>query len=412
MSDALSLTSGSANVASISESLIDQLKQAATESTFRSSGAGSFYSTWQTVTSRIDRLGYNPTPPNHEVAGLTFITRPKLNLTTTSLRQDPTMSTMASVDPLSFPFSIRCYLDSKFAQWDKISGIASLSPFVNSDVPFIVPLTNCLQSITGFPSFDIDTETSNGGWFGEDQTIAKGSDMNMRTYELNATFRDFQGGYIMAMFLYWARYIALVTKGITVAYPEDIIARRLNYTCSIYRFVLDPSRRFITKWAKATGCFPKSVPIGSAFDIPGRENYIHATQEITIPFVANTIEMMDPRIFADFNVLAAKWAGDPGTRSVSSDGTVKYSNGRVATSMDGSSNFCGIPFINTAAGGGNELMFLAQPEELEDPAATIMNQIRQSVDQQVAAMNGSVNPSLSDTVYYTTPSTSSGLTSI
>jgi len=358
----------------VPDNLSDQLYEAVTESSFRGSGAGSFHSMWQAVLSRVDRYGYNPMPANHETAGLTFITRPKLNLTTTSLRQDRVLATLDTLDPISFPFSIRCYLDSKFSKRSNLSSQTTNSPFVNSDMPFIVPLTNCLQSITGFPDFNIDVETTEGGFFGEDLTFAKGSDMNMRSYDFNLTFRDIQGGYIMALFVYWTRYIALVTRGLVMAYPEDIMDRRLNYTCSIYRFVLDPSRRFITKWAKATGCFPKSVPIGNSFNIAERENYLHASSQFSIPFQVNTVEYMDPIIFRDFNSIVSKYAGGSG-----------WTAGRTAASAIAANNFAGVPYINVAANGCNELQFLCEPEELVDPFKSVINSIQSQVQSILTA---------------------------
>lgn len=362
-------------------SLTDQMYEAVTQSAFRSSGGGSFSSLWQTVLSRVDRYGYNPMPPNHEVAGLTFITKPKLNLMDSSLQQDRVMATLATLDPMSLPFSIRCYLDSRFSRGSITGGsnyaaAAKQCPFFNSDLPFIVPLSNCLQSITGFPDFNIDEETTEGGFFGEDQAFAKGSDMNMKAVDLSLTFRDIQGGYIMALFIYWTRYIALVTRGLMLAYPEDIVNRRLNYTCSVYRFVLDPSRRYIVKWAKATGCFPKSVPIGNVFNITERENYLHASSQFSIPFKANVVEYMDPIIFRDFNFIVNQYAG--GGSGDFSGRAAWQTNLQIAPNT-ASTNFAGIPYINTTPTGMNELQFWCKPEELTDSfqavLASISNQL-------------------------------------
>lgn len=355
----------------IPSDLVDAMYEAVTESSFRGSAAGSFHSMWQAVLSRIDRFGYNPMPGNHETAGLTFITRPKLNLTTQSLRQDRIMATLDTLDETSFPFSIRAHLDTKFAKRPGIAQRVHDSPFINSDVPFIVPLTNCLQSISGFPDFNIDVETTEGGFFGEDLTFAKGSDMNMRSYDFSLTFRDIQGGYIMAMFIYWTRYIALVSRGLVQAYTEDIMDRRLNYTCSIYRFVLDPSRRYIVKWAKATGCFPKSVPIGNSFNIGERENYLHASSQFSIPFQVNSVEYMDPIIFRDFNSIVDTTSG------------YGWRKNRIVAPAIASNNFAGIPYINVQDHGCNELQFYCEPIELQDPFQSIID----SITNKVAALN-------------------------
>ncbi len=360
--------------------LTQQLYDAVTESAFRSSGAGSFSAMWQAVLSRIDRYGYNPMPPNNEVAGLTFITRPKLNLTTANLRQDRVMATLDTIDPTSLPFSIRCYLDTTFASRNVINDIAINCPFFNSDLPFIVPLTNCLQTISGFPDFNIDVETTDGGFFGEDQTFAKGSDMNMKSSQFTLTFRDIQGGYLMALFIYWTRYIAMVTRGTMLSYPDDIVNRRYGYTCSIYRFILDPSRRFVTKWAKATGCIPTSVPIGNVFNINERENYLFASSQITIPFQVNAVEYMDPIIFRDFNYIIDKFAGN------------NWRNGRTASLNTASNNFTGIPYMNMQPTGANELQFWALPEELTDPFQATIQSISTKISSLIQANYLQTNP--------------------
>lgn len=351
---------------------VRRLYAAATEQSFKYAGAGHFGAFYQTVLSRIDRYGINHAPPNHELAGYTFITRPKLNLATPSLRMDRTLATLDTVDPVSLPFAIRCLLDTKFASDEQIVGAASKSPFFNDQLPFIVPLGNCLQAISGFPDFVVDTETTEGGFFGEDQTTARGSDMMNRSYDLTLTFRDIQGGILATLLYLWAYWIALVTRGYVTAYPEDIMANRLCYTCSIYRFVLDPSRRFITKWLKATGCFPKMFPIGAMFNIGEREQFLESARQFSVNFTVNKIETMDPIIFSDFNTVVKRFAGDV------------TAGGYVEALAVAEHNYAGIPWIDTVR-GLNEIKFMCRQEELDDPMAPVLEEIKQAVAAALAA---------------------------
>ena len=71
-------------------------------------------------------------------------------------------------------------------------------------------------------------------------------------------FNDIQNGLVMAMFQFWTDWMALLRVGITTPYLEDMYFRRLNYTVSIYRFMFDPTRQVITRYAKCTGCFPRA----------------------------------------------------------------------------------------------------------------------------------------------------------
>lgn len=369
---------------------VSELLEAAVEQSYKYSGAGSFVASYQTILSQIDRFGVNLVLLNTEKAGLTFITRPKLNLTTSALRQHAVMATLDSLDGQSLPFTTRCLLDTKFATTPKtISPIAATSPFVNNELPFITPLTNCLESISGFPDFVLDTETTEGGFFSEDQTFAKGADFLNRSYDLSLTFRDIQGGFIMSLLLYWELWIALAARGILTAYPEDIAARRYSYTCSIYRFVLDPSMRFITKWAKATGCFPKALPIGNSFNIGERESFLSSNLRFTVPFQANHIEYMDPRIFQDFNTLMSRYA--PKNYATSS----RF----VLADNSPQSNFAGLPHIDTK-NGTNEMQFFARKQELDDPLEVKIEEIAQRVDNRARALRTKESFRLRDDPFY------------
>lgn len=366
-----------APLVSASENALSLLSEASTEASRRYAGLGSARAAYHTFLSGFDRFGNNPLPPNNEVVGLTLFTRPKLCLASANISMNRVMRMMDTVDPYRLEFSIRAYLDSKWARNSKFSGLVSQCPFVNSESPFIVPLSNGLWNFSGFPDFFIDTVTTEGGFYAEDQTIATGSDFNRRSYDFSVTFQDIQSGYLMSLFYFWLLYIALVRNGTMVAYMEDIVAARLNYTCSIYRLILDPSRRTVTKWCKATGCYPKSIPFGAAFDIPDRENYIHGTQQFTVPFqCSGGVEYMDPIILKEFNMLIDRWAGNPVEAAARGE--------RVEAPVTAFANFTGIPYINL--NGFNELKFWAKPEELEDPSNTLMNNLLDGIQSMRASL--------------------------
>jgi hypothetical protein len=357
-------------MARITEDDIQRIYQAANEQIFKGAGYGSFYGQYQRVMKSFDKFGRNPLPNNADLTGFTFITRPKLNLSTTSLKQDRTLMALSTTDPNSLAFAIRCYLDTNFASRPDISGLAKYSAFFEHRSPFIIPLSNCLSSISGWPDPVIDTETTEGGFHSENLTFAKGSDRLAGSYDLTLSFREIQGSIILSIIYTWLKFIDLVTKGNTVAYPEDIDARRLCYTCSIYRFVVDPSKRIITKWAKATGCFPKSIPLGAAFNINENEIFISSMANYSIPFTVNKVEYMDPIIFRDFNRLSIKYNPDlhPNYR----DKKV------VQVKHVAEYNYFGLPYIDTDQ-GLNRINFYAYNSELEDHLAKAMYDLEQKI---------------------------------
>lgn len=358
---ATSASSITSTTTGLTDAQRDKLLSAVSETLARSSGLGSRHAVTQTVLSKHDRFGSAPIQINSEMVGLTFFSKPRLNMTTTSLRQDPQLAMMDTLDPMSLMFALRCNLDTVFATSTGRSA-ADTSPWVNTESPFNIPLGNMLVGMSGWPDYNVEYETTEAGYFSEDMTMVRGSDRGRRTYDIQCTFRDIQGGYLMAYFYYWLHAMALQMEGSIVAYPDDREANRLNYTVSIYRFVMDPSMRTIVKWAKATGCYPASIPIGDVFNFGPGDSFIHTSQQFTVPFVVNNVTYMDPRHLQAFNTLVQRYAG------------TNFASARTAAPATAMYNFAGLPYIDLY-NGTNELMFLAKKDELVDPTTALLSQI-------------------------------------
>lgn len=304
---------------------------------YRYTGQGSLINQTELFFSRFDRYGINTLPGNVEHSGLTFFTRPKLPLTRGNLQQVPSLIGLDVNNPVSFAYAIRCWLDTKFTKNGANFANVDKCPFFNRKSAFNIPLSNACIAQSGWPDPFIQTFTTTGGFFQEDQTFPIGSDRLRKTYDLNFTFKETQGGPILAMLYAWYEVMASLTEGSMVAYAEDIDAQRMCYTVSIYRFLLDPSKRHITHYAKATGCFPKAPPMGALFNQSPGEEAIEAAKEISIPFVANKIEYDDPRILLDFNMLVTRYCPDIHTYPILRPETYN--------------NFKGLPFVISTQNG-------------------------------------------------------------
>lgn len=274
---------------------------------YRYTGQGSLINQTELFFSRLDRYGINTLPGNVEHAGLTFFTRPKLPLTSGNLQQCPSLIGLDTTDPRTFAFAIRLWLDTKMSKSGAWLAKAYECPFFDPKSAINIPLSNACVAQSGWPDPFVQTFTTTGGFFQEDQTFAIGSDRLRKTYDLTFTFKETQGGPILAMLYAWYEVMSCLAEGTMVAYAEDIDEQRLCYTCSIYRFLLDPSKRHITHYAKATGCFPKAPPMGALFNQSRGELNVSAASEISIPFVVNKVEYDDPRILLDFNMLMTRY---------------------------------------------------------------------------------------------------------
>ena len=304
-------------------------------------GAGSYNKNqYQMIFTGHDKYGYNPINPNTVLTGFVFITRPKLNLSTPNLLRCRQFATLSDKRLTSINTAIRCILDTNFSRStnfpdDDGAGIAINHPLVNHKSPFIIPLSNCIKGISGFPDINLDTYTSEGGYYNEDQTAILGYDHLNRTYDLNLEITDIQGGIIMSLLKFWCLWMAEAKKGVMNAYHEDIDARRLPYTCSIYRFLTDTSRNVIIHCAKATGCFPKALPIGALFNMQHGEMAVQSAAKFSIQFVANKVEYDDPAIITDFNRVVKRFCND-----------IMDENSYIYTPInDPRFNYIGIPYI-------------------------------------------------------------------
>jgi len=339
--------------------LQERLETYITRAAFMLSGAGGYYDQIANFCRGIDRFKRSMLPANSEHYGFTFISRPRLNLTDMQIAQDRCFAPLATEDPRSIPFMIRCYLDSQWA--NDHQKVATQCPLFNYYSPWFTPIVNGMSAITGWPDPTNYTETSEGGWFQEDQTVVIGGDKLSKTYDLNLTFKDIQGGIIMACMDYWCKWMANACDGTMLPYADAIDANRLDYTVSIYRFVVDPTRRYVTKWAKATGCFPKSVPFGAVFNVNQGEVFSEASSTLSVPFVANHIgKYNDPIILTEFNQLSDRYAKD---MWLNTDKNLLVEDERPYA-LQAINNFCGLPYIVTTR-DGVELVFRRLKEESE-----------------------------------------------
>lgn len=96
----------------------------------------------------------------------------------------------------------------------------------------------------------------------------------------------------------WVNYIANITDGTFNANPEMVQDGVLDYTSSIYYFVLEPDGKTLKYWAKYTGCWPTIIP----YDELSYTRGDHTTGDISISFSYNTKEEMNPQLLEDFNI--------------------------------------------------------------------------------------------------------------
>ncbi|MCP4394316.1 MAG: hypothetical protein GY804_08665 [Alphaproteobacteria bacterium] len=321
-----------------------------------SAGAGGFYNTLQVFLTEIDRYKFRNTNSNLELTGLTFITRPKLNLSAVSLKQSQKLSMLNSTDPSSIQFVTRCLLDPKFA--DRHIALVESAPNLNHQSPFIPMLTNSLRSISGWPGKIMGTSTTIGGFHSENQVFAVGSDRLRKAYDVSMTFADAPNSIVLNLWDYWFEFIDLLMNGDVLMYPEDTDAQRMCYTFSVYRLMFSPCMRYTTSWCKGTGSIIQTNPIGEKFNFSNDEVYSQAAQEFSINCSINNIKYNEVDSLFAFNDVVRFFCP-----SIDQYTPFTSDTDRVVEHYMSGKNYSGIPYINFNNVGANgiELQFLYPP---------------------------------------------------
>lgn len=245
----------------------------------------------------INHLGYSIGPiSNVDYQGLTFFTRPYLNLTNRNISGIRRLSPLLTEDNQTIHHAIKLMLDTK--QGVEYEGD---HPLTDNKQAFITVFSNLLTGLTGWPDETLDLYISSPGYKNEVYALADHVGSTLNTFSLTATFRNIEGDPINAILSTWLTYIKAVSYGTIVPYYEMIASRTIDYQTRIYRLVLDRSRRWIQKIACCGASVPVANPLGAAFNFAENKPIIEETNEQSVPFTCIGYTYNDPIIAKDFN---------------------------------------------------------------------------------------------------------------
>lgn len=282
------------------DNLIDQIDYIS-----RGSGLGNLSESMVNTLVGINHRGTgNPVPYNQDNQGLTFFTRPRLNLSYNNLGADRRLSILGAGKGVSkaghYPSAIRQWLDPEIARVLFEGGDRSL--LVDPYCAFIPLLGNNLISLSGWPDPIVEIYNSDEGLAKETWGMADGIDTIYSAYDLNATFRNIAGDPISLMFYVWNIYKSMVYQGRMLPYPDSEMLREIDYQTRIYRLILDPTRTFVQKIAACGAGFPTSSALGQAFDYSSDSPFEQSrASQISIPFRCFGAMYQDPILMREFN---------------------------------------------------------------------------------------------------------------
>lgn len=245
----------------------------------------------------------NPVPYNQDNQGMTFFTRPRMNLSYNNLGADRRLSILGAGKGNKsghYPMAIRQWLDPELNR--SLFEAGNRSPLADPYMPFLAILSNNLISLSGWPDPVAEYFTSEEGLAKESWGMVDGIDTIYSGYVLNATFRNIVGDPISLLYQVWLVYMSMVYQGRMLPYPDSEMLREIDYQTRIYRLILDPTRTYVQKVGACGAAFPTSSALGQAFDFSTDSPFEQArASSISIPFQCYGAMYQDPILLREFN---------------------------------------------------------------------------------------------------------------
>lgn len=304
----------------------------------RLSGFGALSEATSNAIYGINHRGVgNPTSYNTDNHGLTFFTRPRMNMSYDNIAMDRVLTPLLTNNVKSYQRAIRLLLDPD-------AGFRSAQPLqsdlVDHKSPFIALLTNNLISLSGWPDPGVAYYESKPGVSKEVWSMVDDVARNMGSFDLQASFRNIAGDPITLLFYVWQRYAAQVYNGTLMPYPDMILDNEIDYQTRIYRLVLDPSRQWVQKIAACGASFPYSTSLGAAFNFSNDTPFAQDNaNQISIPFHCIGVDYQDPILIREFNDLVALFNNEM------ADGNRSRAMQRLTKDELSYFNYYGYPYI-------------------------------------------------------------------
>lgn len=285
---------------------LDDLTQYSSSLVYQPVGGGSgITSINNAITDNLYGINHrqtpSPIPTNRDHYGLTFFTRPQLNLQKDNLRNSRKFFRLMTSNERSYQAAIRAYLDPRLhVGWGGSNAVECA--LVDPQQVFIPILTNHLVAISGWRDTVVPTFTSSEGAYKEAWSMADGMTDDFSVFDISATFRNSIGDPITQLFQTWCDYQSLVFEGLNFnPYPDYLLSNEIDYNTRIYRLVLDKTKTYVQRIYAVGAAFPISNPIGSMADYAIDKPYNDANAEITIQFRCMGSIYNDERLIHDFN---------------------------------------------------------------------------------------------------------------
>lgn len=220
----------------------------------------------------VYRLDLVDEDPGVKGVPMIFITTPMLNLNEFNINTDGFLTYLHGTDP------------------DLLNSLS----FTETGKPFITLLSNRMSE---FSTADLTLQTTEVGetHYGYSQNLPLFAPTADNT---NVTYVDNTNLDVLKVHKAWFDYVTYVTRGVMRPASQAITNKYIDYTASIYHFVLEMDGETIQYFDKMTGCFPTNIPYN---EFSSKINNNQELIEFSIDYTYSYREYMNPSILVDFN---------------------------------------------------------------------------------------------------------------
>lgn len=214
-------------------------------------------------------LGKGPAmmPMADNTIGLSFVTRPQLNLTDENIMRSEKLISLFGAGPYSIASYVRGMLDEEWANSNYVY-------LLNNRLPFITCLTEYLKVSTGFNDLQIKIDTSEPGLREQVYQRVNSKLEENGSYTLSQTYYNPKPSVIQALFQVWEDYISEVVSGDREVSPRDkyLVRNKIDYDCRIYHLIMNADGIHIEHIFASVQSIPVTYPAGSISTIDNSQN--------------------------------------------------------------------------------------------------------------------------------------------
>lgn len=319
----------------------------------RGLGKGDPYTAMQNLFYGINQKATGTSVPgNSDHYGLTFFTRPRLNLSYHNVLAERRMHSILTQDKYSMAKAIRCMLDPEGNNGRY--GTTYETPLIDPKQAFMPMFQDLLLSISGFPDVMVDSFTADPGYMKETYGFIDTHLKEYQEFDLTATFKNIAGDPVTMALNVWLNYARNVLYGSMVPYPDSIYYNEVDYNTRIYRLTLDPSRRIVQKICCTGASYPTTDPIGSSFNFNVESPTNTDNNQLSVQFRSFGVLYNDPMVVHSFNKIVCVFNGnmlpsDPSDPTSPPRGQVNGTYKKVTTNLErNKSMYKAYPRINIA----------------------------------------------------------------